>query len=856
MSFFSTEQSNSAFGTTLADNSLQPSAIAPSTSSTLPGLTDPVLSHSLARASAALSLTPDFPPPPFGDTLNTATNLGSLSGSSSTSGAIDWVGDNDYFRFSLSATSNLSVSLTGLTADADLEVIRDGNSNGVVDPGEVLKSSLRGGSTAETISLQGLAAGIYYVRVYPYASATTNYTLNLNAIAGTGFASELNNSLGSAYDIGGPGYAYSNGNLNGNRIFSGWVGDSDTEDFYRFTLGSTSNLSLALTGLSADADLQLIRDANFNGVIDAGEVIRGAYYGGNTSESINFSGLGSGTYYARVYRFGGANTSYTLNMGTPTNFFNSFSTRDASGDTTYDTVFQGGALRFNYSLASGVGASSIGLQAISSTGAITNLGSWTGSSVSNALVNLASFPGLTAGNYTLRAIAYGTDGNTVQSNTSSLNVLSWASTAGSFRADTFNYSAGTGTGAIFLGRGGTDTVNLGISRSEIASINGLGLDSFNPLTNSTWYQATFRGTAFDFIRLTDGREIYMQGVENLSFSDGSRFELQVRPNDMRFGQQWNLHVSDVDSAWRFGQGSSNVLLASIDTGVLNVAGLDMPLSRLITNATTDDTSDSGHGHQAVSVMSSTANNESGVTGINWNSSVYVQDVYGSTRVNLQQAIQQVIDYARARNMRVVFQGGIQGEFWLNDGGTQAQLQSLISNNADIALFAVAAGNGNVDLNDATSNTTYSAGVARLQNTLGNVMAVGALEHTASTVNGLENASAVNRASYSNYGTGIIMAATDSPATTQNGGMNYFNGTSAANPNMAAIASLVWSANTNLSASQVRQIIFDTAMDLGTAGADSEYGRGLVNADAAVRRAWALRTNSDVASLHSGSSVLI
>ncbi len=846
---FEPQSTRSFLGATPDSTALQ---VAPQRFSTgSDGLDAPL--QSAFRASAALPIVPDLmPPPPHGDTLSAATNIGTLS-TYTTTGAIDWTGDQDYFRFNLSSTSNLSVSLTGLAADADLEIIRDSNFNGTVDAGEVLKSSRWGGSTSEAINLQGLGSGGYYVRVHPFGSAVTNYSLSLTASAGLGYATETNNTLSTAYDIGGSGYSYSSGNLNGNRIFTGWVGDSDTQDFYRFSLGASSNVSLALTGLSADAELELIRDANFNGVIDTGEVLRGGYRGSSASESINFSDLTAGDYHVRVNRFNSANTSYTLNMGTPSSFFSYANTYDASSDNTYNTVFEGGALRFNYSLATGVGASSVGLQASSSTGAVTSLGSWTGSSTYNAVVNLASFPGLTAGNYTLRAVAYESSGNAVYSSSSALNVLAWGRSTGAFTADTFNYSAAAGTGTMIQGRGGTDTLNLGIDRAQVTSINGLSLSSFDPSTNSTWYQATFRGTAFDYVTLADGREIYMQGIENLRFSDGSRFELQARANDTYYGQQWNLHVSDVDSAWRFTQGSSNVLLASLDTGVLNVYGVDIPVSRLITNAATDDVADSDHGHQAVSVMASTANNASGVAGINRNSSIYVQDVYGG--VNLQTAIQQVITYARDRNMRVVFQGGIQGESWLNNGGTQTQLQSLISNNADIAVFAVAAGNGNVSLSDATSNPVYGAGVARLQSTLGNVMAVGALEHTSTMVNGLDNASAVNRASYSNYGTGIIMAATDSPATTQGGGMSFFSGTSAANPNMAGIASLVWSANTSLSGSQVRQIIFDTAMDLGAPGADSTYGRGLVNADAAVRRAWALRNNSDVANLHSGSSML-
>jgi serine protease len=101
-----------------------------------------------------------------------------------------------------------------------------------------------------------------------------------------------------------------------------------------------------------------------------------------------------------------------------------------------------------------------------------------------------------------------------------------------------------------------------------------------------------------------------------------------------------------------------------------------------------------------------------------------------------------------------------------------------------------------------------------------------------------------------------MAATDSPAMDKFGNMNFFGGTSAANPNMAGIASLVWSVNSELTGGELRQILIDTAMDLGTLGDDNTFGNGLVNADAAIRRAWALADNFDVANLYSGDSLFV
>lgn len=786
------------------------------------------------------------------NTLSTAFNLNTLNGTRTFTGFVGSTDTQDFYRFSLGTTTNLGVTLYGLGADADLEIIRDGNHNGTIDTGEVLKGSYSGSTTNEFISLAGLGTGDYFVRVNRYGSADTNYSLYFSGDPGTGYASGSDNTLNGATDLG---------TLNGSRTYNGWVGTSDVSDFFRFYLGTSSNVNLSLTGLTADADIDLIRDANYNGVIDSGEVIRYSHNGGTANEEIDFRNLGAGTYFVRVDPWGTANTSYTLNLRGLAPSVSS-SVYDAAGDSSYYSVFQGGALRFNYSLSSSEAVANVRLEAVRSGSSVATLGTWTSSSLSNGLINLNSFGSMTAGDYELRTIVRTHSGHEFIGDTQSMRVQAWAETGGTYRAETFNYTAGLGTGAVFLGRGGTDTLNLGVARSAISSINGLSLTSFNPLTNSTNNQAIFRGSAFDYVTLSDGRELYFQGIENLRFSDGSTFELQVRTNDTHFGQQWNLHVSDVDSAWRFTQGASNVMLVSLDTGILTQAGAsggitDISTGRLITDSTDDDGfRDYGHGHSAISVMASTANNSSGVAGINWNSSVYVADVYNG--VNLQRAITDAIAYARANNKRVVFQGGIQGEGWLTSGGTRAALESLIAANSDIAVFAVAAGNGGPGGNLSDPNyLTSVSGVAKLQTTHSNVLSVGALASTGSTtVNGLTNASSADIASYSNRGSNLtLMAATNSPAMDKFGNMRYFGGTSCANPNMAGIASLVWSVNSSLNGGQIRQILIDTAMDLGAAGDDNTFGNGLVNADAAVRRATALARRNDLASLYSGSAIL-
>jgi Clostripain family/Bacterial pre-peptidase C-terminal domain len=215
------------------------------------------------------------------DTLGTAYNMGTLVGTRSFS---DWVGStdtNDYYKFSIDSPSNLNLSLTGLTADADVQLL---NSTGTV-----ITSSASAGTTSETIATQ-LSTGNYYVRVYPY-SGNSNYNLSLSATP----IDNAGNTLSTARNIG---------TLTTNQTFSDWVGSTDTNDYYKFSIGSPSNLNLSLTGLTADADVQLLNST--------GTVITSSTAAASASESI-ISQLNTGTYYVRVYPYSGS-TNYNLSL--------------------------------------------------------------------------------------------------------------------------------------------------------------------------------------------------------------------------------------------------------------------------------------------------------------------------------------------------------------------------------------------------------------------------------------------------------------------------------------------------------------------------------------------------------------
>jgi subtilisin family serine protease len=64
---------------------------------------------------------------------------------------------------------------------------------------------------------------------------------------------------------------------------------------------------------------------------------------------------------------------------------------------------------------------------------------------------------------------------------------------------------------------------------------------------------------------------------------------------------------------------------------------------------------------------------------------------------------------------------------------------------------------------------------------------------------------------------------------------YFDGTSMATPHVSAVAALVWSYYPSCTGAQIRSTLTKSAIDLGTAGRDTKFGYGLVQALAAKNR---------------------
>ncbi|AFZ04131.1 S8 family peptidase [Calothrix sp. PCC 6303] len=561
--------------------------------------------------------------------------------------------------------------------------------------------------------------------------------------------------------------------LSSNSLFTDRVDRLQKQDFYRFSLSSSSSFNLHLDELSADADVQLVKDGNGNGIIDSGEVIKESRLGGTSAETIALPNLDFGTYYIQVYAYGGAETNYKLTVS-------------ATSNESIPISTSGGSSRWE---------------------------------------------------------------------------------KGTLRADIFTYQRNSqitfisGNGNVDFGSGKRDVLNLkdaGVFRNQVtfdwATASGGGVVA-NPGNKSR---------LFDEIRLNggDGRRILFEGIEKIEFAGGVTYDLTqqvpdnnitpvVVPNDEAFNQQWNLHITGVHNAWRFTTGSADKVLIGIEDSGLGTdsnGNIHPDLRRTFFNGNNylDESSSYSHGTLVQSTIAARGNNQQGIAGINWSSDSYMVDVLGGDNgdYDLASATQSIIDKAVSLGRRLVINFSLVG-------GSSKELQNIIASNQDV-LFVFAAGNDNKDSISSPGSFAQS---------YSNVISVGSSWGLTDWYRNAKNPGdrayyenwwGSNYASQADINAGLrpltLMAPTEFIAgnaernTSGTYNFNYdnkFNGTSASTPMVSGIASLVWSANPNLSASEIKAILAETAYDLGEQGYDQYYGYGFVNADAAVRTALAL-----------------
>jgi hypothetical protein len=224
-----------------------------------------------------------------------AQQLGAITGTRAVKGFVGEKDRIDYFQFRASGRSDVSLRLDRLKANADLTLL---NASGVL-----VGQSRKKNKKPESIAAQ-LEAGVYYVGVRS-RKGDTRYRLRTTVsalpIANPPISnppisnppisrppSEPGNSLPTARDLG---------VLSSQRTISDFVGTGDSADYYKFSLNQIQQLSATLTGVTDNTSLEIIYDANKNGVVDAGEIAISDSGTGNVSLTKT---LPQGNYFIKV----------------------------------------------------------------------------------------------------------------------------------------------------------------------------------------------------------------------------------------------------------------------------------------------------------------------------------------------------------------------------------------------------------------------------------------------------------------------------------------------------------------------------------------------------------------------------
>jgi len=285
----------------------------------------------------------------------------------------------------------------------------------------------------------------------------------------------------------------------------------------------------------------------------------------------------------------------------------------------------------------------------------------------------------------------------------------------------------------------------------------------------------------------------------------------IVPNDTLYSEyQWNLPEIATLNGWTVSKGSPDVVVAVLDTGVQ----LDHPdlKGRLVKGVNIVDPSsepedDVGHGTHVAGIIAAEVNNNEGVAGMTWYTKIMPVKVLDSSGAGSTYSVAEGIIWATDNGAKVI-------NMSLGNYAQAEFLHDAIKYAHDRGVVLVAASG-----NDNTDRPGFPAAYPE-------VVAVGATDPDEA------------RAEYSNYGDYIDVAApgTSIPSTYPGSRYAALSGTSMASPHVAALVSLVRTANPGLGNEEVMELLRRTAKDLGKSGKDAEFGYGQIDVANALQAA--------------------
>lgn len=334
------------------------------------------------------------------------------------------------------------------------------------------------------------------------------------------------------------------------------------------------------------------------------------------------------------------------------------------------------------------------------------------------------------------------------------------------------------------------------------------------------------------------------------------------PNDNLYHLQWHYGLIDLPQAWDTTTGDAQTIVAVLDTGVLTnhpdlrdkiydgfdfISNVDIAMdgdgidSNAYDpgNAPNSPGGSSFHGTHVAGTIAANTNNARGTAGVSWGSLIMPMRVLGKNSAGTDFDIEQALRYAaglKNSSGRVPARKADIINLSLGGADISSGLRDAIDTAYDAGIVVLAAAGNNGD-----ATVSYPAA-------LSNVVSVAAVDINR------------KRASYSNYGSSIDVAAPGGGSTADINGdgvpdgiistvgndssgsikLSYASsiGTSMATPHVAGVIALMKSVYPQLTAKDFFSLLRSGQLttDLGVTGKDDSFGYGLINASKAVNAA--------------------
>jgi subtilisin len=285
---------------------------------------------------------------------------------------------------------------------------------------------------------------------------------------------------------------------------------------------------------------------------------------------------------------------------------------------------------------------------------------------------------------------------------------------------------------------------------------------------------------------------------------------------------WNISMVKAPAAWARGITGNGIRLAIIDTGISSHTDL-LPIAggASFVPGVVSFNDDHSHGTHCAGIAAA-RNNFTGVVGVAPGASLFAVKVLSSTGNGMTSWIIAGMEWAASQGMHVVSMslGG-------SNGPSIAYANAVKRLQDRGTVVVVASGNG--------FNSTFPWVTAPANSIIAGVpnaspIAVGSID--------------MNRiiASSSSRGgqvplwnqVGVVAPGVSINSTIPGNAYGLKSGTSMATPHVAGAAALLKQRFPGISAASVKMRLMNTATDLGPAGNDIAYGRGLINCDLATQ----------------------